>query len=67
MHSLFSSLWVDPGTLLQNPQEPRGSGTVLVFPFFPTGEGNCLVLETTLLDLGDIPTGFVQGSGIGME
>ena len=52
-------------TLLENPQEPRGSGTVLVFPFFPTGEGSCLVLETTLLDLKNIPTGFVQGSGIG--
>lgn len=30
--------------------------------FFPTGEESCLVLETTLLDQGDIPTGFVRGS-----
>lgn len=26
--------------------------------FFPAGEGNCLVWETTLPDHGDIPTGF---------
>lgn len=26
--------------------------------FFPAGEGSCLVWETTLLDHGDIPTGF---------
>ena len=28
-------------------------------------EGSCLVLETTLLDHGDIPTGFVRGSATG--
>ena len=27
--------------------------------FFPVGDGSCLVLETTSLDHGDIPTGFV--------
>ena len=26
--------------------------------FFPAGEGSCLVLETTSLDHGDIPTGL---------
>ena len=51
MHSLFASHGLIPGTLLENPQEPRGSGTVLVFPFFPTGKGSCLVLETNLFDL----------------
>lgn len=40
------------------PQERRGNGTVLVVLFFPAGEGSCLVWETTLLDHGDIPTGF---------
>ena len=33
--------------------------------FFPAGEGSCLVLETTSLDHGDIPTGFVRGSETG--
>ena len=28
---------------------------VLVFVFLPAGEGNCLVLKTTLLDHGDLP------------
>ena len=28
--------------------------------FFPVGKGSCLVLETTLLDHGDMPMGFVQ-------
>ena len=37
-----------------------------VFVFlFSTGEGSCLVFETTSLDHGDIPTGFVRGSGTG--
>ena len=29
------------------------------------GEGSCFALETTLLDHGDIPTGFVRGSATG--
>ena len=28
--------------------------------FFSAGEGSCLVLETTSLDHGDMPTGFVR-------
>ena len=35
------------------------------FFFFPAGEGSCLVLETTSLNHGDIPTGFVLYSGTG--
>ena len=57
MHLSFASPWVDP-------REPRENGTIFHFgiSFFPTGEESCLVLETTLLDQGDIPTGFVRGS-----
>ena len=29
------------------------------------GEESCLVLETTSLDHGDMPTGFVRGSATG--
>ena len=38
----------------------RGNGTVFFISFFPAGEGSCLVLETTSLDHGDIPKGFVR-------
>ena len=44
-----------------HPWEARGNGVVLVF-LFPAGEGSCLVLETTLVDHEDIPTGLVRGS-----
>ena len=38
-------------------------GTVqLWYFFFPVGEESCLVLETTRLDHGNIPTGFVRVS-----
>ena len=57
MHLSFSSPWVDPRDI---PGEPRGNGTVLVFLFSPAGERNCLVLETTSLEHGNIPTGFVR-------
>ena len=65
MRFSFASPWLDP---LDLPGEPRGNGTVLVFLFFPAGDGNCLVLETTLLDHGEIATGFVPGlvSGISL-
>ena len=33
--------------------------------FFPVREGSCLVLETALLDHGNIPMGFVRGSATG--
>ena len=62
MHLSFASPWVDT---LDIPGEPKGNGTVLVFTFFPAGEGFCLVLETTSQDHGDIPTGFVRGSATG--
>ena len=62
MHLLFASLWVD---LRDTPEEPTGSqGGWYSFgiSFFPAGEGSCLVLETTSLNHGETPTGFVRGS-----
>ena len=44
--------------LPDTPRDPRGNGTVLVFPLSLWGRG--VVLKTTLMDHGDIPTGFVQ-------
>ena len=52
-----TSPWVNPRDTprTRNPQEPRRNGTVLVFLFFPRGEGEgCLVFRTTLLDYGHI-------------
>ena len=48
--------------------QPLGNGTFLVLLFFPPGEGSCLYLET-LLDTGDIPTGFdrMLVSGLSLE
>ena len=39
--------------------------TDLLFVFPPAGKGSCLVLETTLPNRGDIPTGFVRGNATG--
>lgn len=36
----------------------EGEWYSFVSSFFPAGKGSCLVWETTLLDHGDIPTGF---------
>ena len=47
-----------------HPQRTHGKPAGVVqfwYFFFPRGGGSCLVLETTSLDLGDIPTGFVLG------
>ena len=58
---LFASPWVDPW---DTPEEPRGTqGGMVQFgiSFFLAGEGSCLVLDTSSLDHGDIPTGFVRG------
>ena len=49
VHLSFASPWVDPRDIPDNPLEARGNGTVLVFLF-------CLL---TLLDHGDLPTGFL--------
>ena len=64
MHLSFASPWVDTLDIPREPTGTQGCGTVLVF-FFPAGDGICLVLETTSQDHGDIPTGFVRGSGTG--
>ena len=49
-----------PGT----PPGIQGGWYSFGISFFPAREGSCLVLETTPLDHGDIPTGFVRGSAI---
>ena len=54
-----------PGYPPGNLREARRNGLVLVLLFFPAGEGSCLVLETTSVDHGDIPTGFVRDSATG--
>ena len=61
----FDSPWVDRW---DTPGEPRGTqGGMVQFGicFFPAGEGNCLVLDTSSLNHGDIPTGFVRVSVAG--
>ena len=40
MHLSFASPWVDTLESPENPREPRGNGTVLVFIFFPCGGGD---------------------------
>ena len=39
MHLSFNFPWVPSGTPPGNPREPRGSGTLLVFPFSRQGRG----------------------------
>jgi len=70
----------DPGFVLcayhlllrgSTPKTSPGNPGAMVqfwYFFFPAGDGNCLVLETTLLDHGEIATGFVPGlvSGISL-
>lgn len=51
----FASSWIYPRDTHGNPD-----GMV---HFYPAGEGSCLVLETTSLDHGDVPSGYVRGSG----
>ena len=56
MNLSFASPWVDP-------REPTGTQAEWYnfgISVFPAGKGSCLVLETTSLDQGDIPTGFVR-------
>lgn len=48
-----------PGTLAGIQMEWCSFGV----SFYPAGEGSCLVLETTSLDHGDVPSGYVRGSG----
>ena len=66
-HTLASALIiyfsVDRST--GHSRESKGNSDVLVFLFFPAGKGSCLVLETTSLDHGDVPRGYVRGSGTG--
>ena len=50
-----------PGTPSGNP----GGRVQFWYFFFPKGGGSCLVSKTTLLDHGDIPTGFARGSATG--
>ena len=45
-----------PGLPQGNPREQYS----ICVSFFPAGEGSFLVLETTSLDNGDIPTGLVR-------
>ena len=47
------------GRLLGNPRGTHGNPEGMVqfcYFYFSCGVGNCLVLKTTLLDHGDIPT-----------
>ena len=65
MHLSFASPCVDPW---DTPGEPSGTQREWYsfgISFSPAAEGNCVVLETTFLDHGDIPTGLVRGSGTG--
>ena len=56
-----ASPWVDPQDTPGIPGEWYSFG----ISFFPAEEGSCLVLKTTCLGHGDIPTGFVRGSATG--
>ena len=62
MHLSFASPWADPRATHGQPTGAQGEWHNFGISFFPTGEESCLVLETTFLDQGDIPTGFVRGS-----
>ena len=60
MHLSFAFPWIDPW---DTPREPTGTQEEwngVGISFFPTGQGSCLVLESSLLDHEDIPTGFVR-------
>ena len=62
VHLSFAFLWFDPPDTSRNPTELSHQ-----FQFgissFPTGEGSFLVLETTSLNHGNIPTRFVRVFG----
>ena len=57
--------WVDPWDTPRGPRRTQGGMVQFGISFFLAGEGSCLVLDTTLLDHGDIPTGFVRASVTG--
>ena len=57
----FASPWVDALTR----REPRGKWYSFGISFFPSVEWSCLVLETTSLNRGEIPTGFVRDNATG--
>ena len=65
MHLSFASPWVDPRDIPGEPMGTQGEWYSFGISFFSVGEGSCLILGTTSLDHGDIPTGFVRGSGTG--
>ena len=65
MHLSFASPLVDVQDTPGQPTGTQGEWYSFGISFFPRGEGSCLVLETTLLNHGDIPTGFVRGSTLG--
>ena len=50
------------GSTLGEPMGSPGEWSRFGISFFPAGEGSWLVSETTFMDHGDIPTGFVWGS-----
>ena len=67
MHLSFASPWIDPRVTPGVPTGSQGEWSSFGISFFPAGAGDCLVLETTSVDHGHIPTGFVRGSATGKE
>ena len=59
VHLSFPSPWVEPQDTPGEPTGRQGEWSSFGISFFPAGEGSCLVLETTSVDHGNIPTGFV--------
>ena len=67
VHLYLSSTfpWVNPRDTPRtgNPREPRRNGTVLVFLFFPRGEGGVFSFQNDFAGLrAHMPTGFVRSS-----
>ena len=65
MHLSFASPWVDPRDTPEEPTSTQGGWYRFGISSFLAWKGTCLVLKTTSLDHGDIPTGFVRGSATG--